>query len=260
MDWDEPLRTYLSQNYPVSEIERHNGSIQKLNTARERIINIKRIDEDTISHVRSYLRMLGSVQSRFPVTENDMKVNFTWFDSFKPQKKFTSQRLTSEKAAVLFNLAAMESYLGMQSDRTNPEGLKSACTHFQMSAGIFILLRDSYVPESVSGPITSDLTQEGLSMLISLMLAQAQACFFEKAVRNKMAASVLTKLAGQAQKYYTEALSHAASPALSSVLDKTWAAHLEFQSRCFAASSEYQFSKVQFENAEKTGEGMQKIF
>lgn len=239
----------------MSEVDNQSGSIQRLNSARERIITVKRIDDQTLMVVKDYLKMLGSVQTRFPVTENDMKINFTWYDSFKPTKKFTSQRITSEKAAMLFNLGAMESYVGMQADRTNPEGLKKACTHFQAAAGIFTLLRDSYVPNHVTGPKTADLSEEGLSILIALMLAQAQACFFEKAVRNKMAASVLTKLAGQAQKFYQDALRFSAAPGLNGILDKSWSAHLEFQSRCFAASSEYQFSKVQYENAEKTGEG-----
>lgn len=85
--------------------------------------------------------------------------------------------------------------IGMSQDRGQPEGLQMACTHFLTSARYFCYLRDVYLKERCSGPFTSDMSDEGLTMLTNLMLAQAQACFFEKAVKNKLSASVLAKLA-----------------------------------------------------------------
>lgn len=38
---------------------------------------------------------------------------------------------------ILYNIGALHSILGSGDDRTTPEGLKMACTHFQCAAWAF---------------------------------------------------------------------------------------------------------------------------
>ena len=170
----------------------------------------------------------------------------------------------------MFNLGALHSHAGMTQDRGDMEGLKRALKHFQLSAGMFKYLRDgtndpkddedigehaSNVASSVGGVLTSDLSCEGLGMLYYLMLAQAQACYYEKAIRDRMNCSILTKLAAQTSEWYRRAKDLSNHPILVSVLDKGWALHLEFQHLSFEASAEFQMARVTHDEAEKTGAG-----
>jgi len=142
----------------------------------------------------------------------------------------------------------------MIQDRQDINGLKKACTFFQQSAGVFEFIRQDLIEgKKVLGPTTTDLSREGLEMMQSLMLAQAQACFYEKAIHDKHKPAILSKLASQAAEWYQTALRCA--QALGDSLDKIWVSHLEFQYLCFSASSQLQFSKVVHATAEETTKG-----
>ncbi|CAN0517196.1 unnamed protein product, partial [Ectocarpus sp. 8 AP-2014] len=81
------------------------------------------------------------------------------------------------------------------------QGLKAAGHRFQVSAGIFQHVRDKVVGGLV-GTLTQDLIPDGLSAASTLMLAQAQACFYEKAVkdraRTKLKPGIIAKLSAKA--------------------------------------------------------------
>jgi programmed cell death 6-interacting protein len=118
-----------------------------------------------------------------------------------PTKKASEIDLVFEKAAVLFNVGAVRSCMAASADRTTPEGMKLACQQFQLAAGIFKHLREKVGP-LLKCALQSEMTPEGLQMVESIMLAQAQACFYEKAVADRarsqtMKASVIARLASQ---------------------------------------------------------------
>lgn len=54
------------------------------------------------------------------------------YDAFTPKKKIAQTNIHYEKAAILFNLAAVVSQIGLASDRTTSDGLKVACQMFQV--------------------------------------------------------------------------------------------------------------------------------
>jgi programmed cell death 6-interacting protein len=95
---------------------------------------------------------------------------------------------------------ALESRAGADADWSSDEGIKAACRHFQQAAGIFLHLRDK-LSAGLIGTLTTDLTPNGLSMVSTLMLAQAQGCFFHKATRDRkttnIKAGIIAKLAMQ---------------------------------------------------------------
>lgn len=234
---------------------RHNPSLQRLTTGRTRMLSATAPEEHMFDYLTSYLQMLVAVEPRFPMGENkEVQVSFTWSDSFKPAKKITQMSPDFERASVMFNLGALESHAGMSQDRGQEDGLKRAQKHFSNAAGIFLYLRDD-LRNKITGPVTADLSQEGLSMLYYLMLAQAQACFYEQALKKKLKSRLLSKLAAQASDWYNSAWRASNSGALKSVLDGMWATHLDFQRRCFSASSEFQLAKATGQAAVKTGEG-----
>ncbi|RQM16595.1 hypothetical protein DD237_001280 [Peronospora effusa] len=129
------------------------------------------------------------MEQRFPCngdassTRTPLQLQFTWTDSFCPRKKSTQTGISFEKAAVMFNIGALESQLGVQTDRSTVEGLKLACHHFMRAAGAFKEVKDKIIEQTL-GIGTPDMSAEGLGLLTYLMLAQAQACFYEKAIKD----------------------------------------------------------------------------
>lgn len=91
------------------------------------------------------------------------------------------------------------------------------------------------------------------------MLAQAQVCFYEKAVRDRksggMKATIICKLASQASKFFQSALSFARLGAMPGTLDVSYTATLQFQAECFNGAAQYWASVMAKENALQKGSG-----
>lgn len=183
-----------------------------------------------------------------------LRLQFTWNDSFCPRKKITQVGVHFEQAAVMFNYGALESQLGVQTDRSSADGLKAACKHFMLAAGAFARVKDDLVPQCL-GARTPDMSAEGLGLLTYLMLAQAQACFYEKSIKDQMKDGIKAKLAHQALEYYTSALGFCNSSALSGTIDRTWSIHVAFQVRCMTAATQYWQAKAAKEVALSRGIG-----
>ena len=92
-----------------------------------------------------------------------------------------SPSIAYERVSVLFNLAAYYSQLGKRQTITSGDGLKTASNAYQNAAGVFLYLTDITREYGVDG-ISSDLCSENLKMMELLTLAQAQECFYLKAV------------------------------------------------------------------------------
>ena len=84
---------------------------------------------------------------------------------------------------MLYDIGALYSQLATTQSRTTADSLKRACQYFQQAAGIFDLLsrqtQDLRLPLGVS---VDDFSPATLETLQFLMLAQAQECFWQKAV------------------------------------------------------------------------------
>uniref|UniRef100_M4BB69 BRO1 domain-containing protein n=1 Tax=Hyaloperonospora arabidopsidis (strain Emoy2) TaxID=559515 RepID=M4BB69_HYAAE len=183
-----------------------------------------------------------------------LQLQFTWNDSFCPRKKSTQTGLSFEKGAVMFNIGALESQLGVETDRSTVEGLKTACHHFMRAAGAFAEVKDTIVDRTV-GVRTPDMSSEGLGMLMYLMLAQAQACFYEKAIKDRMKDAIKAKLVQQALDYYVSALEFCRSPTLVGAIDRSWSVHLQFQVHCLLAATQYWQGKASKTAALDRGRG-----
>uniref|UniRef100_K3X6D6 BRO1 domain-containing protein n=1 Tax=Globisporangium ultimum (strain ATCC 200006 / CBS 805.95 / DAOM BR144) TaxID=431595 RepID=K3X6D6_GLOUD len=183
-----------------------------------------------------------------------LRLQFTWNDSFCPRKKITQANVRFEQAAVMFNYGALESQMGVQTDRSSADGLKAACKHFMLAAGAFSCVTNELVAQCL-GARTPDMSAEGLGLLTYLMLAQAQACFYEKSIKDQMKDGIKAKLAHQALEYYVSALDFCNSSALSGTIDRTWSVHLLFQVQCMKAATQYWQAKASKEIALTRGTG-----
>ena len=89
-------------------------------------------------------------------------------------------------------------FVGAQQDRSESEGLKLACTHFQISSWAF-----RSVCEKFNTDPTTDLSPELMQWLSLVCVAQAQECILEKSIldHRKPGTYILTYLYFSVKKY-----------------------------------------------------------
>lgn len=138
---------------------------------------------------------LSKIFSKQKVTQ--VSLTTTWFDAFRHSNRVSDIDLAFEKYSVVFNIASLLSRQATQiKSAASPPGsayalpattasgdnLKEACRLFQTSSGLFdhLARTSEIVGGTLGNGMSLDLNPEALSMLSVLMLAQAQACFFEK--------------------------------------------------------------------------------
>lgn len=117
---------------------------------------------------------------------------FIWYDSFS-QQKIESYSPIFDALSSKYNygvcLARIACYQSLEGD-----GIKHACKLMQQAAWVFEDLKQN-VAQLKPGESSPDFTNESLSMLSSLMLAQAQYLFYKLATEKKSSADVLSKIA-----------------------------------------------------------------
>ncbi|KAK1891541.1 Rhophilin-2, partial [Dissostichus eleginoides] len=153
-------------------------------------------DEAGVELMAKYSSHLPLMESRFFSPNRQTGIFFTWYDSFTGVP-VCQQNLSLEKASILFNMAALYSQIGTRNDRQTIVGLEEAISSFQKAAGIL-----NHLKETFTHTPSYDMSPAMLSMLIRMMLAQAQECLFEKTalpgIRNHF--NSLMKMAQEAAK------------------------------------------------------------
>jgi programmed cell death 6-interacting protein len=133
-------------------------------------------------------------------------------------------------------------FMGSVQQRSTGDGVKAACHYFQRSAGLFEALREYLAerPQEIQG---ADLADDYLTMMRWMMLAQAQECFYEKATKESMSASLVSKLAAQVADFYCEALAllNSGSDSFKRV-DNEWKVHAGMRIKYFLAAAHYRQS------------------
>ncbi|KAM4826005.1 rhophilin-2 [Thomomys bottae] len=153
-------------------------------------------DEAGVSLLMAYFIQLGFVESRFFPPTRQMGLLFTWYDSLTGVP-VSQQNLLLEKASILFNTGALYTQIGTRCNRQTQAGLESAVDAFQKAAGVL-----SYLKETFTHTPSYDMSPAMLSVLVKMMLVQAQECVFEKfilaGIRNEF--FMLVKVAQEAAK------------------------------------------------------------
>ncbi|KXZ42912.1 hypothetical protein GPECTOR_111g245 [Gonium pectorale] len=222
-DVKTPLLTYIRATYSDREADDAADDVEKVQSLRA---EVGLAQSGTQPGVRDtlikYYRCLNAIETRFPISKEKSaaQVNFAWYDAFRPSRRVVQPNLHYEKAAVLFNLAALSSQAG-------PLGQLST-----EACGLFALLRESESPKTDS-PKPMDLTTECAGLLEKLMLTQAQECVYHKAVIDKKSPNVLARLAKQAGTMYDEVERAFAAPSLANYFDKSWAQHVSLKASIY---------------------------
>lgn len=167
-------------------------------------------------------------------------VDFTWYPAlgYNTEQPISQNNLKFEIANVLFNLAALYSQLAVASNRSTTEGLKTACNYFCAAAGVISHLKTNIIPELRTTP-PEDMDVTTLESVEQLMLAQAQECFWQKAVMDRYKDASIAKLAAKVSDFYIEAADWGVkSQAISSI----WIHHATAKHNHFAAAAQYRQS------------------
>lgn len=207
IDLYRPLRNFISLTYSEREAINLEDDFLTLKQLRS---EIERVPDPTPSTRRdlfiNYFKALCLIETRFPISPDKDHINtlnFLWYDAFKTKQKASQQNIHLEKAAVLFNLGAVYSQIGLSFDRATVEGRRQASHAFIAAAGTFAYLRDNASTKASMGSSTTvDVSLECAGMLERLMLAQAQECVFENTIAKGSTPGVCAKIARQVSAFY----------------------------------------------------------
>ena len=129
----------------------------------------------------------------------------------------------------------MYSQLALSSNRATSDGLKSAASYFCYAAGVVNHLKTNVVPELRTSP-PGDMDPSTLESLEELMLAQAQECFWQKAVKDGLKDAVIARLAAKVSDLYSDAGDWALK---SDSISSEWIHHMNAKHHHFAAAAQY---------------------
>lgn len=158
-------------------------------------------DINNIAALKKYFCQLHFLQNRFKISgdSEDGPFAFPWMEVYSGVM-FTYCYLHYEMASVLYNIGALHTALGAKLDRSDSEGMKLACTHFQCSAWAFQTISERFRTETAT-----DLSPELLQFLAQICLGQAQECILEKSILDHRKAGIVAKVGAQVAEYYKNA-------------------------------------------------------
>ncbi|KAF4217923.1 hypothetical protein CNMCM8980_008241 [Aspergillus fumigatiaffinis] len=204
---------------------------------RNEAINVQEPHVSGISRLVTYAAQLKWLGGKFPV---DVGVEFPWYPAFgfNTTRPISQNNLRFELANILFNLAALYSQLAFSVNRTTSDGLKQACNYFCQSAGVLLHLRADVLPDLRTSP-PEDMDEMTLQSLEQLLLAQAQECFWQKAVKDGLKDASIARLAAKVSDFYAEAGDYAVK---SNAISPEWIHHMTAKHHHFAAAAQYRQS------------------
>ncbi|KAK4610380.1 pH-response regulator protein palA/RIM20 [Fulvia fulva] len=230
------IRNYISNKYDQHP-DTFSRDLELIDQLRKDAVNALEPHSSAIKKIQQYAAQLVWMGGKFPV---DIGADFTWYPSlgYHTNHAHTENNIRFELANVLFNLAAMYSQLALASNRSTGDGLKSAANNFCFAAGVFHHLKDNVIPDLRSSP-PEDMDSATLEALGHLMLAQAQECFWQKAVKDGMKDATIAKLAAKVSDLYDDANEWSMK---SDSIRSEWIHHMNAKHHHFAAAAQFRAS------------------
>lgn len=137
------------------------------------------------------------------------------------------------------------------------KGLKLAIRLYQQAGGIFQSLKAT-VPTAIPQAPTPDLTQNVLQALCSLMIAQAQEIFVQKAIRENMNPLIVAKLCCQCKELYADVHRGMQWEGVRSVWDKEYTSTVSGKEAAFHAMAEL-YTSLDCRYQKKVGEEISRL-
>ncbi|GAM20512.1 hypothetical protein SAMD00019534_036870, partial [Acytostelium subglobosum LB1] len=256
VDLAKPLVKYIQDHFGRQESDDHEQPLNNLQQLREDVRNIQDKTDTSKELLWKYYSLLQSLELRFPISENNVRISFSWTDAYKA-KKYSLFSIYYERSAILFNYASLLSQLGASASRSTVDGIKKACQNFQAAAGAFNSLRE-YISLHSECSVSPDLSSDSLTMLSTLMIAQAQECVYEKAVMDNLSDSIQSKLAIQTADFYDSVHQLSNSNALKNVVDRYWSMACLIKSLIYKAIANYKVA-IGLEMSQQFGEQVARL-
>ena len=204
------LTTVIRTTYGMFAAAALTSDSVALRRAREAAVGKKKVSNETEAAAMEgalviYCAMLDRLQEVLGTEVREQKaMGFAWTPSWEPSqpKPVRHYDVLAERAAVLFNLAACWSMRGALPPRSDSDAIKAAARHFQLAAGALKAVQDLSPESGLEPTCAPELTDAALSALRALMVAQAQACFCDKAASDSMGAGTQAMLALGAKQLY----------------------------------------------------------
>ncbi|CAK0747325.1 hypothetical protein CVIRNUC_001757 [Coccomyxa viridis] len=241
VDLKAPVWNYIAATYSDHQANDATDDLATVQQLRSEIVGLTGSLPQLRETICKYFRALCLMETRFPISRESgqVHISFVWYDAFRHSKKTEQCSIHFEKAAVLFNLAAVLTQQALNADRATDAGRKEAARFFQEAAGVFAELRD-VVSLRVEAPRPVDISPECANMLERLCLAQAQELTFEKFRADGKNPGILARLTRQVSAFYDEVLRCLSVFPLNQHFDRSWTAHVAVKSALYEAESQMQ--------------------
>ncbi|KAM5507351.1 pH-response regulator protein palA/rim20 [Microsporum canis] len=208
-------------------------------------VSLQEPHESGIARLVIYAAQLKWIGGKFPIDVSSTSgsrvgVDFPWYPAFgfNTGQAVSQNNLRFELANILFNLAALYSQLAVSLSPANSDTLKVACKYFCQAAGVIEHLRTDILPDLRTSP-PEDMDEMTLRSLEELLLAQAQECFWQKAVKDGLKDASIARLSAKASDYYANAGGYAVK---SNAISTDWIHHMTAKHHHFAAAAQYRQS------------------
>ncbi|KOG96756.1 Rim20p [Saccharomyces eubayanus] len=207
------------------------SDISKVAAARNNAITPD-ISDSGLDALKKYYAILLQLEKKFP----NNQIEFKWFQTLSQKSHGCGQySLQWEKLTIIYNIGCMYSLLALDSNSDSAESLKKSCLYFQNGAGCFKYVLDHQATLKTE-TVVDDSTAKALT---SLMLAQAQECFWFKAVQDKHKDSLIAKLSQQIVDFYAESIRDSQKGKL---IRNDWTNHLKAKKAYFDAVTYYRMA------------------
>lgn len=229
----DAIKQYISSKYDQRP-DMFKQDLQVIDALRRDAVHVREPHVSGIKKIAAYAGQLSWMGGKFPI---DIGVDFIWYPAlgYNTDRPISQNNLKFELANILYNLAALYSQLAISSNRGTTEGLKTACNFFCQSAGVLSHIKNEVLPELRSTP-PEDMDDDTLESLQQLMLAQAQECFWQKAVMDGYKDASIAKLAAKVSDFYGASGDWGVK---SQAISSEWIHHTTAKHHHFAAAAQY---------------------
>jgi programmed cell death 6-interacting protein len=230
------VRQYISTKYEQHP-DMFKEDLEFIDQIRQEAVSVQEPHISGIRRLTAYSAHLQWIGGKFPI---DIGVDFPWYPAlgFNTGTAGLQNNIRFELANILYNLAALYSQLAFSTNRNSSDGLKTASQYSSAAAGVLAFLRNDVIPDMRSMP-PEDMDEVTLQSLEELCLAQAQECFWQKAVKDKMKDATIARLAAKVSDYYSAAGDWAIK---SDAISTEWIHHMDAKHHHFAAAAQYRQS------------------
>ncbi|BFZ13290.1 hypothetical protein BsWGS_16328 [Bradybaena similaris] len=244
-----PLKDAILEHYS-EDGEKYNTEIKELCDLREAIRTPER-SHAGVELLMEYFNQLNYIEKRFFSTKRAMPIYFQWYDCLSGVPE-TQKSVGFEKGSVIFNIGALYSQIACKQDRTTKDGIVQCIVNFEKAAGAF-----KYLMERFNSAPCQDMQPDTLSMLSSLMLAQAQECVLEGRLINGPKDGVVncTKIAQECamvSQKYGETHKMMYKEPIKTYLPFTWLSMVEAKHHFFKALAHYYVTLALIDGKENT--------